>query len=233
MIRGEVVLGRIRYITILFLSMCTFTLLFLGEAHPTDIHGFYRDYLIQRMMIDKVRELRGDSTAGSLLNDLSREAKRMGFQVPVWSGTGFERVLRPGNHLVVRKEKNVGKLGPIISKAARTYDLPQELIRAVIHVESAFLNESVSSKGAQGLMQLMPETADDLGISNPFDAKANIFGGSRLLKQHLLEFRSLKKALIAYNAGPGWVRKGKGIPRETRRYIRKVIHFYNIYKINP
>ena len=83
--------------------------------------------------------------------------------------------------------------------------------------------DAVSNKGAQGLMQLMPETADDIGVGNPFDPKANIFGGTRLLKKHLLEFRSLKKSLIAYNAGPEWVGKNRRVPKETRDYIRKVI----------
>ncbi|RJQ49817.1 MAG: lytic transglycosylase domain-containing protein [Desulfobacteraceae bacterium] len=70
-------------------------------------------------------------------------------------------------------------------------------------------------------MQLMPETSDDIGVNNPFDPKANIFGGTRLLKKHLLEFRSLKKALIAYN----W-----GVLEETGDCIRKVIARYKQYK---
>ena len=100
----------------------------------------------------------------------------------------------------------------------------------MIHVESAFVKDAVSKKGAQGLMQLMPETADDIGVKNPFDPKANIFGGTKLIKRYLIEFKSLKKALIAYNAGPDWVRQRKGIPRETQTYIRRVIARYKQYK---
>ena len=79
-------------------------------------------------------------------------------------------------------------------------------------------------------MQLMPDTADDIGVHNAFDPRANIFGGSRLLRRYLDEFRSLKKTLVAYNAGPTWVRKRKGIPKETKIYIRRVINYYHIYK---
>ena len=119
---------------------------------------------------------------------------------------------------------------PLVLKASKIYDLPPALIKAVIHVESAFVKDAVSKKGAQGLMQLMPGTADDIGVNNPFDPKANIFGGAKLIKRYLNEFRSLKKTLIAYNAGPVWVRKNRGVPKETRDYIRKVITQYENYK---
>ncbi len=79
-------------------------------------------------------------------------------------------------------------------------------------------------------MQLMPGTAREINVLDPLDPRANIFGGSRLLRKYLDEFGSLKKTLIAYNAGPGWVRKRKGMPGETRKYIRRVIRYYNIYK---
>ena len=79
-------------------------------------------------------------------------------------------------------------------------------------------------------MQLMPDTAEEIGVQNAFDARANILGGSMLLKKYLNEFSSLKKTLIAYNAGPQWVRKKKSIPMETKDYIRKVINYYNVYK---
>ena len=78
-------------------------------------------------------------------------------------------------------------------------------------------------------MQLMPETAEDLGVADPFDPQENIFGGSRLLKKHLYEFGSLKKALIAYNAGPDYVMEKRRMPLETKIYIRRVIKFYRSY----
>ena len=115
-------------------------------------------------------------------------------------------------------------------KASKRYRLSPPLIKAVIKVESGFVNGAISHAGAQGLIQLMPDTANEIDVLNSFDPQANILGGSRLLKKYLTEFGSLKKALIAYNAGPNWVRKKKGIPKETRRYIRKVIGYYRMYK---
>lgn len=217
------------------LSACVLISLFIilvpDRTYPFDMDALYKDYLIQRMMIARIRGFRGDGTAQSLFNDLSQEAKRMGIGVSSW-GISRDNVYVPQHEkkrVNIRKEDTI-KYEVFIQKAADLYDMPPELIRAVIHVESAFVNDAVSRKGAQGLMQLMPETARDLRVFNPFDPKANIFGGTRLLRSHLMEFGSLKKALIAYNAGPEWVRRRKGVPRETKRYIRKVIRSYNEYK---
>jgi hypothetical protein len=116
-----------------------------------------------------------------------------------------------------------------IAKASRKYDLPESLIRGVIRFESAFRADAVSPAGAQGLMQLMPATARELGVVDPFDVQQNIDGGSRYLRKMLDLFDGdVEKALAAYNAGPGTVRKYDGIPpyRETRRYVEKVVSYY-------
>ncbi|MCK4390175.1 MAG: lytic transglycosylase domain-containing protein [Desulfobacterales bacterium] len=76
----------------------------------------------------------------------------------------------------------------------------------------------------------MPETAKAIGILDPFDPKANIFGGTRLLRSHIDEFGSLKRSLIAYNAGPHVVSKELKVPKETRKYVKKVIQYYRMYK---
>ena len=113
-----------------------------------------------------------------------------------------------------------------IEKAAIDYDLPADLIRGVIQVESNFQVRAVSPAGAQGLMQLMPATARELGVDNPFDIQQNIDGGARYLRQMLDMFNGdLKQALSAYNAGPGAVMKYDGqVPyAETRHYVRKVM----------
>lgn len=115
-----------------------------------------------------------------------------------------------------------------IQEAAKTYDLPPELIRGVIQAESDFQVEAVSSAGARGLMQLMPATAKDLGVEDPFNIDQNIDGGSRYLKNMLVRFGSdLKMALSAYNAGPGTVeRYGGDVPySETRQYVARVLEF--------
>ncbi len=116
-----------------------------------------------------------------------------------------------------------------IYKAARNYDLPSGLIRGVIKAESNFQVNAVSAAGAQGLMQLMPGTARELGVDKPFDIERNIDGGARYLKKMLDSFDGdVKVALAAYNAGPGAVAKyGGQIPPypETERYIDRVLKF--------
>jgi hypothetical protein len=115
-----------------------------------------------------------------------------------------------------------------VKKAATKYNLPPELITAVIRAESNFKVRAVSSAGAQGLMQLMPATARELGVKNPFDIGQNIDGGAKYLRKMLDRFGgSLRKALAAYNAGPGTVMKYDGrVPYpETRQYVRRVLRF--------
>jgi soluble lytic murein transglycosylase-like protein len=116
-----------------------------------------------------------------------------------------------------------------ILKAAQKYDLPANLINGVIRAESNFQVKAVSHAGAQGLMQLMPDTARELGVKNPFNIEENIDGGSRYLRKMLDSFDGdLKLALAAYNAGPEAVKKygGKVPPyRETQQYVNRVLRF--------
>ena len=115
-----------------------------------------------------------------------------------------------------------------INKAARKYDLAPDLIRGVIQAESDFQVRAESSAGAMGLMQLMPATAKDLGVKDPYDIEQNIDGGTRYLRSMLDRFGSdLKKALAAYNAGPGTVeRYGGRVPyQETRQYVERVLEY--------
>ena len=115
-----------------------------------------------------------------------------------------------------------------ITQAAAKYNLPPKLIKAVIKAESNFDAKAVSSAGAQGLMQLMPSTAEELGVKNPFDIAQNVDGGSRYLRKMLDRFNGdVKLALAAYNAGPGTVERYDGnVPyRETQNYVKRVIRF--------
>lgn len=112
-----------------------------------------------------------------------------------------------------------------IAAAAAEFGVDRALLRAVIHAESAFNPMAVSSKGAQGLMQLMPGTAGDLGVTDAFDVIQNIRGGSRYLAQLLASFQGdVRLAAAAYNAGPGAVQRHGGIPPydETRVYVQRV-----------
>src|SRR5262245_40499786 len=114
-------------------------------------------------------------------------------------------------------------------EAARRHGLDPALVLAVIRVESDFKTDALSPKGAQGLMQPMPATAASLGVTNPFDAAANLEGGARHLRSLLSQYRGdLNKALAAYNAGAGAVDRYRGVPpyRETRDYLRRVYRQY-------
>ncbi|MGA2272439.1 MAG: lytic transglycosylase domain-containing protein [Bryobacteraceae bacterium] len=117
-------------------------------------------------------------------------------------------------------------VNPLIEDAAKQHGLDPKLLRAVIGQESAFRPCAVSAKGAQGLMQLMPETAAELGVANPFDPKQNLDGGARFLKQLLEKYKGdLPQALGAYNAGPKTADESGGAPdlQETREYVDAIL----------
>lgn len=120
-----------------------------------------------------------------------------------------------------------------IKQVGNMYNVDPFLIKAVIRTESGFNHRAVSRKGAQGLMQLMPGTAEDLRVDNPFNPGENIDGGVRYLRSLLDTFDgNLILSLAAYNAGPGLVKRTGGVPRipETIDYVRKVLINYRMYK---
>jgi soluble lytic murein transglycosylase-like protein len=125
-------------------------------------------------------------------------------------------------------------LNQVVNSASATYHLDPDLVNSVIHAESGFNSHAVSRKGAQGLMQLMPDTASRLGVANAFDPESNVGGGSRYLRE-LLELYNfdLIKALAAYNAGPQRVEQYHGVPpyRETHDYVARIVRDYNRKKI--
>jgi soluble lytic murein transglycosylase-like protein len=114
----------------------------------------------------------------------------------------------------------------LIAEASERHGVPRALIRAVIRTESAFDPLAVSSAGAQGLMQIMPALAKDLGVKDAFDPRQNIMAGTQYLKALLGDQKgNLPLALASYNAGPGNVERYKGIPpfKETQRYVKKIM----------
>ena len=139
---------------------------------------------------------------------------------------GMSKIQHPfkeGDRLRSEKDFNL-----IIDHASNGYGVDPGLIRAVIKAESDFDVYSTSSKGAMGLMQLMPETAKDLGVKNPYDPFENIMGGTRYLKGLLDRYDGdITLALSAYNWGKGNVERNPGkLPQETRTYIARVNKYY-------
>jgi len=131
------------------------------------------------------------------------------------------------------RKLSVHELEPLIQQASRQHRLPPELIKAVIRVESNFNPAATSPKGAQGLMQLMPQTAEELQVVDPYDIRANIGGGTRYLGILMQKFNNqLHLALAAYNAGPQRVEKIQDVPpiRETHDFVRDVCINFLKYK---
>jgi soluble lytic murein transglycosylase-like protein len=121
----------------------------------------------------------------------------------------------------------------LVEQAARRRGIDPALVLAVVSVESGFRPEAVSPKGAQGLMQLMPRTAESLGVEDAFDPEPKLDGGVRHLESLLkLYDGNLTRALAAYNAGQGAVARHGGVPpyRETREYVRRVLERYRAKK---
>ena len=134
---------------------------------------------------------------------------------------------------IIRKTAVQGRYGQFIRTAADQYMLDPELIRAIIKVESSFDPFAVSEKGAMGLMQLMPGTAEEMHVREPFEASDNIMGGSRYLRKMLNLFDGdLRLGLAAYNAGPNKVLENRRIPKipETEQYVRKVLKEYGKFR---
>jgi|SRR5579884_1101560 len=126
----------------------------------------------------------------------------------------------------------------MVNGAGQRHQIDPDFINSVIRAESGFNSRAVSKKGAQGLMQLMPQTASQLGVSNAFDPKANVDGGTKYLRELLEKYNyDVPKALAAYNAGSRRVDQYRGVPPyfETQTYVSKIIRDYNRKKLaeNP
>jgi len=149
----------------------------------------------------------------------------------------FTNTPTSGQYNLYLKERSAGRstggFREIISRCASAYRLEEALVRAVIKAESDYNPRAVSTKGAQGLMQLMPETARLMNVRDPWDAEENVRGGSRYLRLMLDQFNgNLDLAIAAYNAGPNAVRRHNGIPpyAETRTYVDRVKRYLRHYR---
>jgi soluble lytic murein transglycosylase-like protein len=168
-----------------------------------------------RSALDKQR-----AAVSAQLEAIRKQAATAGTRLTPWAPTepaSIEAACEPTPDAVV---------SPLIDGAAKAQGIEAKVVRAVIEQESGFRACSVSAKGAEGLMQLMPQTVTELGIADPFDPKQNIEGGAKFLKQLLDLFKGdLPKALGAYNAGASAVTEAGGIPDipETRTYVDAIL----------
>lgn len=150
---------------------------------------------------------------------------------PALQGIGQERIPHTSSGLSSTTRTH-GEFEPIINVYAKAYGVDKALVKAVIHVESGYNPNAVSPKGAMGLMQLMPKTAQGLKVANSFDPAENIRGGVSHLRFLLDTFRgNVRLALAAYNAGLATVTRYGGIPpyEETRKYVARVMDYQKLY----
>jgi membrane-bound lytic murein transglycosylase MltF len=159
-------------------------------------------------------------------------ADRDGYvDVPTVEIDGFEKDLSAPAGKVQPGSQSMNE---VINAVSSRHHLDPDLINSVIHAESGFNPKAVSPKGAQGLMQLMPQTASRLGVSDSFDPSANVEGGTRYLRELLERYNfDLIKALAAYNAGPQRVEQYHGVPPyyETQAYVGRIIRDFNRKKL--
>ncbi len=154
--------------------------------------------------------------------------------VPVQKEVCLRSENAPLNQAPIQREE-ADSLDEIIEQTARRYHVDPVLVKAVIMAESGYNPRAISKKGARGLMQLMPGTAESLGVENIFDPRENIDAGVRYLKLMITRFDgNTELALAAYNAGSRKVRMHRGVPpfQATRDYIAKVFQYYEHFKDN-
>ena len=150
-------------------------------------------------------------------------------ELPRVSRSAARRATTRGSHQTVEQAILPDRLDNVVREAAERHKLDPALLRAVIQAESGGDPTAVSRKGALGLMQLVPATAEQLGVGNAFDPAQNVDGGARFLRSLLDRYNGdLPKSLAAYNAGPAAVDRFGGVPnyRETRAYVRKIQDSY-------
>ncbi|MBC5806594.1 MAG: lytic transglycosylase [Candidatus Eremiobacter antarcticus] len=164
------------------------------------------------------------------LGQLARQYQSAAGACPSTSASASSELEPVARHAVPRCYQN------LVSDAARRHELDPNLLSAVIRQESGFHADAVSKAGALGLMQLMPDTARSLGVTNPLDPQQNVEGGSLLLRQLLDRYHGrVDLALAAYNAGAGAVDRYGGIPpyAETQSYVKSILSSYRSAALNP
>jgi hypothetical protein len=177
-----------------------------------------------------LRALSGDADESDFLIKYSEWMKSGITRHPALTMPEEINSLETADGIKVMKPADIdrGDLNEIVDQASKTFGVDPDLIKAVIKAESNFEKDSTSPRGAMGLMQLMPETAREMGVKDPYDAYENIMGGTRYLKNLLDRYQgNTSKALAAYNWGMGNLERNPDrLPRETRAYITRITEYY-------
>lgn len=179
-----------------------------------------------------IDRLISQSNGGSVdLSLVQRFFDQNGINIELCSNTAVNNTAASGS---VKLEASglscSAQLDAIFDEAAAKYGVDAKFLKAIAKCESDFSTECTSSSGAMGIMQLMPQTAASLGVTNAYDPYQNIMGGARYISEKLAQYNGDKSlALAAYNAGSGNVAKYGGIPpfKETQNYVAKVMAYYN------
>ncbi len=218
-----------------------------GQRFMTNANSIYLSKLGRLESIIQEKAAKCGSPQSAFADILSNVQQQMA----LYSGTS-EAAVQPANGSSFAADAYTGYTGSTaaatgsevdvaIEKAARSTGLDPDLIRAVIQTESSFRSNAVSGAGALGLMQLMPGTAGELGVTDPFDPYQNVMGGASYLAKQLQRFGDVRLALAAYNTGPGRIAsyditnandlgQYERISAGVRGYVDKVLKYYGQYE---
>jgi hypothetical protein len=246
-----------RFRTSLYVSFFAFCLFGIADAQARTVYRCVRDGTVSLATAPEP----GSKCEAKDIPDDAVQTPNLWGEMGVFSGTLYEREQDgtlvystrnlPGSRVYLRftvatpegepAHEGLGKVGaPKLDRhvkafkaAAKSTGVEDAMLRAIAHAESDFDEQAVSPKGAQGVMQLMPATALELGVTDPFSPAQSIDGGARYLRMLLKRYKNDRAlAVAAYNAGPGAVARYKGVPpyAETRAYLEKVMALYERYK---
>lgn len=209
----------------------------VGDNHPTRLtQTSFKDVLKQEKEAQETEssEKHSKETASAQKSDALYKDPVTGKEVVyvdvAQNNTSTEKTSSSSNTTPVDAMKKT-KYDEYFKKAAKQYGVSESLLKAIAKAESNFNPNDVSSAGAIGIMQLMPETAKGLGVTNPYDPEQNIMGGAKCIAQKLKEFNGdVRLALAAYNAGSGAVKRNGGVPSYCKSYISKVLSYKEAYE---
>ena len=194
--------------------------LFVGALVPGQAEADIYSYVDKEGVVHFSTNTKGDGRYALYVKSTSKERKGSNYKGPVFAPSD-------------RDPDRFTRYDTWIKQAATLYQIPEELVRAIVKVESDYDPRAISHAGAQGLMQLMPETGLRMQVRDPFDPRENIFGGTRYLRVLANLFNGdLDLTIAAYNAGEGAVTRANGIPAfpETQDYVIRVRAYYASYR---